>query len=190
MIRSCVPGSLKIYMLMGSTNWILLFAFLMYVVSAFFFSFLMFYFYFYFKLRCHYLDPQDFSSSVLSPPETGVSKRQRWVCPMTSVNPWQTSNGYKCGSSYLKIHMDLFTYIELCWVLLIAQFFSVEHSGISWSKSYCKLKCTEIRSYFFIMEKKKKKFTVISFLHEKSKTWKRHLFTLWLGGFEQHILSS
>lgn len=92
--------------------------------------------------------------SVLSPPETGVSKRQRWVCPMTSVNPWQTSNGYKCGSSYLKIHMDLFTYIELCWVLLIAQFFSVEHSGISWSKSYCKLKCTEIRSYFFIMEKK------------------------------------
>lgn len=157
MIRSCVPGSLKIYMLMGSTNWILLFAFLMYVVSAFFFSLLMFYFYFYFKLRCHYLDPQDFSSSVLSPPETGVSKRQRWVCPMTSVNPWQTSNGYKCGSSYLKIHMDLFTYIELCWVLLIAQFFSVEHSGISWSKSYCKLKCTEIRSYFFIMEKKKKK---------------------------------
>lgn len=122
----------------------------------FFFSFLMFYFYFYFKLRCHYLDPQDFSSSVLSPPETGVSKRQRWVCPMTSVNPWQTSNGYKCGSSYLKIHMDLFTYIELCWVLLIAVFFS----GTQWyilKQIILQIKMHRDQILFFHYGKKKKK---------------------------------
>lgn len=128
---------------------------------------------------------------ILSP----SCKRWEWARGKGGAGRDQPTTHFEWADSelaYMQTHTHLCMYkwiaVEFC--LLNTGFAMVCH-WYSMKQIISQIKKHRHENTFLSRGKKPiKMFTDLASLHEKSMTWKEYLFTLWLWGLDQHLLSS